>query len=86
MGVGTGLNMYDVVKKLTFAISSPDEFLLLNWRCGRYIFAVSAGRTQLQIADPTEYNNIVIFNNGCMLLMCLDYTFEKKNMQTQQII
>jgi len=29
MGVGTGLYMYDVVvKKFTFAISSPDEFLL----------------------------------------------------------
>jgi len=28
MGVGAGLFMYDVVvKKLTFAISSPDEFL-----------------------------------------------------------
>ena len=29
MGIGTGLYMYDViVKKFTFAISSPDEFLL----------------------------------------------------------
>ena len=29
MGVDTGLYMYDVVvKKFTFAISSPDEFLL----------------------------------------------------------
>jgi len=28
MGVGAGLYIYDVVvKKLTFAISSPDEFL-----------------------------------------------------------
>jgi len=27
MGVGTGLYMCDVVKKCTFAISSPDEFL-----------------------------------------------------------
>jgi len=28
MGVGAGLHMYDVVvKKFTFAISSPDEFL-----------------------------------------------------------
>ena len=31
MGVGAGLYMYDVVvKKFTFAISSPDEFLFLN--------------------------------------------------------
>ena len=29
MGVGAGLYMCDVVKKFTFAISSPDEFLLL---------------------------------------------------------
>jgi len=30
MGVGAGLYMYDVVvKKFTFAISSPDEFLFV---------------------------------------------------------
>jgi len=30
MGVGAGVCMYDVVvEKFTFAISSPDEFLLL---------------------------------------------------------
>jgi len=28
MGVGAGLYICDVVKKFTFAISSPDEFLL----------------------------------------------------------
>jgi len=32
MGVGAGLYMDDVVvKKFTFAISSPDEFLLHIW-------------------------------------------------------
>jgi len=37
MGVGAGLYMYDVVvKKFTFAISSPDEFL--------YIWAPAVGR------------------------------------------
>ena len=40
MGVGAGLYMCDVVKKFTFAISSPDEFLsffgwLLNKRAAR---------------------------------------------------
>ena len=30
MGVGAGLYMCDVVKKFTFAISSPDEFLFVN--------------------------------------------------------
>jgi len=40
VGVGADLYMYDVVvKKFTFAISSPDEFLLfknvvkIEWRC-----------------------------------------------------
>jgi len=34
MGVGVGLYMYDVVvKRFTFAISSPDEFLF--YMCGR---------------------------------------------------
>jgi len=32
MGVGAGLYMCDVVKKFTFAISSPDEFLYtIDW-------------------------------------------------------
>jgi len=30
MGVSAGLYMCDVVKKFTFAISSPDEFLVLS--------------------------------------------------------
>jgi len=31
MGVGAGLNMYDVVvKEFTFAISSPDAFLFIT--------------------------------------------------------
>jgi len=34
MGVDAGLYMYDVVvKKFTFAISSPDEFLYSNIIC-----------------------------------------------------
>jgi len=34
MGVGAGLYMYDVVvKKFTFAISSPDEFLFFEGSC-----------------------------------------------------
>jgi len=32
MAVGAGVYMHDIlVKKFTFAISSPDEFLLLYW-------------------------------------------------------
>jgi len=35
MGIGTGLYMCDVVvNKFTFAISSPDEFLVLRWNHG----------------------------------------------------
>jgi len=34
MSVGAGLYMYDVViKKFTFAILSPDEFLLSVYNC-----------------------------------------------------
>jgi len=36
MGVGAGLYMYDLVKKFTFAISSPDEFLFIN--CSLQVF------------------------------------------------
>ena len=38
MGVGAGLYMCDLVKKFTFAISSPDEFLYTTvaaWPSGR---------------------------------------------------
>ena len=39
MGVGAGLYMYVVVvQKFTFAISSPDEFLLYNETCSRLFF------------------------------------------------
>jgi len=44
MGVGAGLYMYDVVvKKFTFAISSPDEFLVLN-RTPGLVITEHAGR------------------------------------------
>jgi len=34
MGVGAGVYVYDVVvKKFTFAISSPDEFLFVHVAC-----------------------------------------------------
>ena len=33
MGVGAGLYMYDVVKKFSLAISSPDEFLSKHGIC-----------------------------------------------------
>ena len=42
MGVGAGLYMYDiVVKKFTFAISSPDEFLFsLSWTRGTHSWQI----------------------------------------------
>jgi len=50
MGVGAGLYMYDVVvKKFTFAISSPDEFLSTSmlreimW-CVYYIWCYTCAR------------------------------------------
>jgi len=39
MGVGAGLCMYDVVvKKFTFPISSPDEFLVLLRCCAKRLW------------------------------------------------
>jgi len=47
MGVGAGLYIYDVVvKKFTFAISSPDEFLsLLLGHCPRGCLSQSVLQT-----------------------------------------
>jgi len=40
MGVGAGLYMYVVVvQKFTFAISSPDEFLLLLWQASDWYYS-----------------------------------------------
>jgi len=36
MSVGAGLYMYVVVQKFTFAILSPDEFLL-DFPCTKYV-------------------------------------------------
>jgi len=53
MGVGAGLYTYDVVvKKFTFAISSPDEFLFWDglhsvfglWRPGESLWIDSNGK------------------------------------------
>jgi len=41
MGVGAGLYMCDVVKKFTFAISSPDEFLSVGVTCVKWGSIVS---------------------------------------------
>jgi len=44
MGLGAGLYMYDVVvKKFTFAVSSPDEFLSLFTNDSRPIDVSSVG-------------------------------------------
>ena len=41
MGVGSGLYMYDVVvKKFTFAISSPNEFVLLYREVELYLSVI----------------------------------------------
>ena len=50
MGVGAGLYMCDVVKKFTFAISSPDEFLLI------LVFLVLANRlARKSISEMTNF-------------------------------
>ena len=44
MGIGAGLYVYDVVvKKFTFAISSPDKFLYIRW-----------WEARLGLSDPNE--------------------------------
>jgi len=41
MGIGSGLYMYDVVvKKFTFAISSPNEFVLLYREVELYLSVI----------------------------------------------
>jgi len=45
MGVGAGLYMCDVVKKFTFAISSPDEFLSYLVSNSGLLFLHVAGST-----------------------------------------
>jgi len=41
MGVGAGLYMCDVVKKFTFANSSPDEFLLRFGSINKVLYTVT---------------------------------------------
>jgi len=60
MGVGTGLYMYVVVvQKFTFAISSPDEFLLL------FIVVFCFTKQNLNTAD-----NFSIANAYCGYFHC----------------
>jgi len=52
MGVGAGLYMYVVVvRKFTFAISSPDEFLYIMW--GQIDCSASVGVTPCLKKRPT---------------------------------
>jgi len=54
MGVGTGLYMCDLVKKFTFAISSPDEFLFSTtqqWFVGDVPFHV---KWALEVTHPAS--------------------------------
>jgi len=54
MGVGAGLYMCDVVKKFTFAISSPDEFLLSEGTAlllSEWLFLLFAARLPRHASD-----------------------------------
>jgi len=65
MGVGVGLYLYVVVvQKFTFAISSPDEFLLANVNVS--LFAVARPSVvclSVTLARPTQLSLIEIFGN-----------------------
>jgi len=72
MGVGAGLYMYDVVvKKFTFAISSSDQFLLMQINVVyksavlKAIFAVSASRYNAFLVDKYTW---LIINSTVHLL------------------
>ena len=57
MGVGAGLSMYVVVvQKFTFAISSPDEFLLRYWRYINLLITYLLKPTVNFKAPFTRYN------------------------------
>jgi len=65
MGVGDGLYMYDVVvKKFTFAISSPDEF-----------FTTSVQEAQLSLRDRAT--RACQLKSGKVLHKCRRLVFEK---------
>jgi len=49
MGVGAGLYMCDLVKKFTFAISSPDEFLY-----------ITNGRQKVDTPERPSYKYLLI--------------------------
>ena len=65
MGVGVGLYLYVVVvQKFTFAISSPDEFLLANVNVS--LFAVARPSVvclSVTLARPTQLSLVEIFGN-----------------------
>ena len=78
MGVGAGLYMYDVVvKKFTFAISSPDEFLYiltaLCFLCRRFIsererYVNSRSRSLFAVARPSVCLSSVCRLSSVMLV------------------
>jgi len=62
MGVGAGFYMYVVVvQKFTFAISSPDEFLLFNWPAGFEKLPYFDTHTVHDIIDLTERRGVGVF-------------------------
>jgi len=64
MGVGDGLYMCDVVKKFTFAISSPDEFLsvdavaAMSQRLRPRLFVMACGNEHGFAFVQPDFNNI----------------------------
>jgi len=76
MGVGAGLYMYDVVvKKFTFAISSPDEFLF-HRQCSTYV----AG-DGVAVLNMLTHNNRVLC---CTVHICV-HLLKKRCSQTRPI-
>jgi len=71
MGVGAGLYMYDVVvEKFTFAISSPDEFLLLFsfWAHVNIVHRIVSHRIEIMTVEQQNQSNTTVLEK----LYCSD--------------
>jgi len=64
MGVGAGLYMYDVVvKKFTFAISSPDEFLCVHPGLYQFVNVPARHDHTLDLVLSNDHN-YAVFTRG----------------------
>ena len=73
MGVGAGVYMCDVVKKFTFAISSPDEFLYIITE--RVITAWNGLAIGTDFRSLARYKNSILATDFTAHLKCFSFYF-----------